>query len=581
MINENIIDLLNEFALLYGLEGDVFRRRAFERAVEVLHSETKDISEIYKAEGLDGLLSIQGIGKGIAGIIEDFIKHKSSSELKSLRKKWPMDVGELSKIEGIGPATIKKLYEKLKIKNIDDLKEAIDNEKIFKVQGIGEPLVNKFKRSLSYFSKLGDRKLLDESLTAANEIKKFLLGISGVRHVEIAGSLRRMQETIGDIDILLICKNTSTEKERVEILKSFTHSKFARNILTEGSTTAAVNLKNGMRCDLRLIDELSFGSALLYFTGDKNHNVLLRKLAISKGLKLSEYGLFKRQKNIASKTEKEIYKALGLGYIEPELRQGLDEIELAGDGRLPDLINYDDLKGDLQTQTDWSDGSDSIEDMASAARKSGLSYIAITDHTKSLTIANGLDEKRLIKQMSYIDSLNRRGGNFKILKGAEVNILKNGDLDIRDEILARLDIVGISVHSHFDMSQEDMTTRITKAMKNPNASILFHPSGRRIGKRPPYDFDISTIAKVAVENNVALEINAQPERLDLKTEHIREALSHGAKFSIDSDTHDIQGFGLLKYGIGTARRGGATKNSVINTKTAKDLVNLFSKKRAI
>lgn len=577
MSNEEIIHLLSEFAILYDLEGDVFRRRAFDRAVESLEHETRNVAELYKEGGIDELLKIAGIGKGIAGIIEDFIKNKSSSELNSLRRKWPMDVASLSKLEGVGPATIKKLYKELKIKNIEDLKKAISNEKIFTVSGIGEPLVNKIKRSLNYLNTIGERQLIDESMYLARQIKNFLLGIDGVQKVEIAGSLRRMQETIGDIDILLICKKNLPDDKRRQILKSFTHSSFAKNILSEGSVGASILLKNKMRCDLRLLDEAQFGSALLYFTGDKNHNVLLRKLAISKKMKLSEYGLFRGTKSVASKSELDIYKALGLAYIAPEMRQGLDELDLARSGELPDLIGYEDLKGDLQTQTDWTDGEHSIEEMVQSARKAGLSYIAITDHTKSLTVAQGLDEKKLIKQMDYIDSLNRRGGNFKILKGAEVNILKNGELDIDDKVLAKLDIVGISVHSHFDMSKDDMTARIMRAMSNPHATILFHPSGRRIGKRPPYEFDIDKIARHAFETDVVLEINAQPERLDLNTEHIKIAKKYGAKFSIDSDAHDIAGFSMLEFGIGTARRGGLTKNQIINTKSAKDLLKFLKK----
>lgn len=578
MSNEEIISSLEEFALFHDLDGDVFRRRAFDRACDSLRQQSLGLADVYRDEGINGLMAIEGVGKGIAGIIEDLIKHGKSAELSALRKKWPMDVRELSRIDGVGPATIKKLYEELKIKDIEDLKKAISNGKILKVPRLGESVVEKIKRSLNYLSTIGERKRLDEAILIAESIKNFLLGIDGVIKVEIAGSLRRMQETIGDIDILLICRENASEKIRKNIIQSFIKSPFAKNIIASGEGSASIYLKNQMRCDLRLLNSNEFGSALLYFTGDKNHNVALRKLAISKGLKLSEYGLFRGSKSIAGKTEDEIYKKLGMGYVPPELRQGRDEIELALKGNLPTLIDYGDLKGDLQTQTDWSDGEHSIEEMAQSAKKAGLSYIVITDHTQSLTIANGLDEKRLLKQIDYIDSLNKRGGNFKILKGAEVNILKDGSLDIDDSVLAKLDVVGASVHSHFEMSKADMTARIARAVENPNIDIIFHPTGRRIGKREAYEFDISAIAQLAVKHSVALEINAHPERLDLKTEHIREALLHGAKFSIDSDAHDIAGFDVLKYGIGTARRGGATKNDVINTKSAKDLLHWINKK---
>jgi DNA polymerase (family 10) len=345
------------------------------------------------------------------------------------------------------------------------------------------------------------------------------------------------------------------------------------NVYAHGETKSAVKLKSGMDADLRVVPAESFGAALNYFTGSKDHNVALREIAIKHGFKLNEYGLFKGTKRIAGKTEEEIYRALGLAYIEPELREHTGEIEAAREGKLPNLIGYRDIRGDLQVQTNWTDGTHSIREMALEARKLGYEYLAITDHTKSLAMTRGSDEKKLMRQMAEIDKLNREfGGKPKILKGAEVNILKDGSLDIRDDVLRKLDVVGVAVHSHFNMTRSDMTERIKRAISNPHVDILFHPTGRIINQRPPYELDIEDILKHAKRTGTVVEIDAYPDRLDLNDEHIRLAVKLGVKLSIDTDSHATSHLHYMELGIAQARRGWAEKKDVINTKPLAEML---------
>ncbi|MEK9183884.1 MAG: PHP domain-containing protein, partial [Patescibacteria group bacterium] len=379
------------------------------------------------------------------------------------------------------------------------------------------------------------------------------------KRVVVAGSVRRWKETIGDIDILATSDNPKL------VMDYFVKMPDVAEVVAQGATKSAIRLKNGLDIDLRVVPEKSYGAALNYFTGSKEHNIALRQIAMDKGCKLNEYGLFKGEKMIAGKTEQDLYKALGLDYIEPELREMTGEIEAAQKGGLPQLIQYEDLKGDLQIQSNWSDGADSIEDMAQAAINVGLEYMVITDHTKRLAMANGLDSERILKQIKEIDELNLKfGSKFRILKGSECDILKDGSMDLPDEILAQLDVVGGSIHSYFNLSKEEQTKRMQKAMNNPNVDIIFHPTGRRINKRPAYELDMEAIIKTAKETRTILEIDAFPDRLDLKDDHIRQCVNEGVRLSIDSDSHSVSHFSVLEYGIAQARRGWAEKKDIIN-----------------
>lgn len=562
-MNEQVAKIFNAMAFI--LEGlDVpFKPRAYAKAAEAISVLDKDAAEIYKAGGLAGLKQISGIGQKLAEHIEEYIKTGQLKEYEALKKKLPVDIEKLSAIEGLGPKKVKVLYEKLKIKNIADLAKAIAEHKIAKLEHFGKQSEENIQRGLKFLKTNTGRIPLGYILPLAREIEKKLSKISGVKKVIIAGSIRRWQETIGDIDILAISEQPK------KIMDAFLSMPEVRSILSHGPTRSSARLKIGLDADLRVVEPKSFGAALQYFTGDKNHNVKIREIAIKKGLKLNEYGLWRGTKNIACQTEEEIYATLGLDYIEPELRTDSGEIPAAQKHQLPKLVPYNSLKGDLQTQTDWTDGEFSIEKMAHAAIAEKLEYIAITDHTKSLGIAHGLDEKQLAKQGKEIDALNikfkKEKINFKILKSAEININKDGTLDIADEALKKLDTVSVAVHSAFHISKEAQTKRLIRAIKHPLVNILFHPTGRLINRRAPYELDLEAIIKAATANRVALELDCFPDRMDLKDTYVRQAIDKGVKIAIDTDAHHPEHFKFLELGIGTARRGWATKNDVINT----------------
>ena len=394
-------------------------------------------------------------------------------------------------------------------------------------------------------------------------IEARLRALRGVKQVAIAGSIRRRKETVGDGDVLVVAAKADAVMDYFVGMPEVVH------VHGKGSTKSSVKLNTGMDVDLRVVPAESFGAALNYFTGSKDHNVALRRMAIERKLKLNEYGVFRGEKAIAGKTEEEVYAVLDLPYIPPELREMTGEIEAAAAGKLPALVGYDDVRGDLQTQTTWTDGANSIEEMAAEAQRLGLEYMAITDHTRGLAMTGGSDEKKLRQQMAAIDKLNKTLEGFTILKGAEVNINKDGTLDIDDATLARLDVVGIAVHSHFNLSRAEMTRRVIRAMENPNADMLFHPTGRVLQKREPYEIDIEAVIDTAKRTGTVLEVDGYPERLDLKDEHVRKAVEAGVKLVVDTDAHSVNHLHYLHFGVATARRGWATKSDVINTKPLK------------
>lgn len=574
-MNNQIAQMLYEMAEFYEMEDVPFKPRAYQRAAMTIESLDEELFEIYKRGGVKELDKIPTIGAGIANHIESIFKTGSFLEYDKFKKKLPVKWNELTKIQGIGSKTIRELYKKLKIKNINDLEKAAKSGKISKIKGFGKKVEENILEGIEFGKKEKGRFLLGEILPISKRIKEELKKVSGVNQVEVAGSIRRKKETIGDMDFLI------TTKDPKKVIDFFVSLKEVEKIFGKGKTKASVRLKNGINADIRVLKPEEFGSALQYFTGNKSHNIKLRKIAIKKGYKLSEYGLFRKEKRMAGKNEEDIYKKLGLKYMEPELRTDSGEIEASLKNKLPkNLISYNSVIGDLQVQTNWSDGSESIEEMAKEAKKIGLKYIAITDHTKSLAMTNGLDEKRLDKQIKEIKKINKKLKGFKILKSAEINILKDGSLDIKDKMLKKLDIVSIAVHSNFKMSKVEMTKRIITAMKNPHVNILFHPTGRIIKKRPPYEIDIDEIIKTAKKYGVALEINSYKDRLDLKDSYIKKAVEIGAKMVIDSDAHSSDHFSFLNLGIAQARRGWAEKNDILNTLPVdKFLKNLKSLKK--
>ena len=558
MTNQEIAKILYEMAELYEMEGVLFKPRAYEKAALGVEALDREIKEIFKAEGEKGLLLTPGVGAGIARHIETILKGKKFAEYERLKKKIPVNISELTAVEGVGPKMIKVLYQKLKIKNLKDLEAAAKAGKIAKLERFGQKSEEKILKGIEFLKKSGGRRVLGFVLPEIRNLERMIQNFPEVEQALVAGSTRRRKETIGDIDILATSKNPQ------KIMDRFLGLPFIEHVYAKGKTKTMVKLKNGLDADLRVVPKESYGAALNYFTGSKDHNIALREMAIKKGWKLNEYGLFKGQKQIAGRTEEEIYEFLGLNYIEPEMRENTGELELAKIGKLPKLIGYGDLKGDLQTQTNWTDGEDSIEKMAEAAEKLGMEYIVITDHTKSLAMTGGADEKKLLKQMAEIDKIQKKFKNIKILKGAEVNIGKDGSLDIKDEVLKKLDVVGAAVHSHFKLPRAEETRRVIRAMENPNVDIIFHLTGRIINRREPIEIDIDEIIKAAKRTGTVLEIDTYPDRLDIKDDYIKKCVEAGVKMSIDSDAHSAAHFKYLEHGIAQARRGWAEKKDIIN-----------------
>ncbi|OGN20796.1 MAG: DNA polymerase III [Candidatus Yanofskybacteria bacterium RIFOXYD1_FULL_42_10] len=571
MMNQELVKILREISVLLEIKGVEFKPQAYEKVAHSIEMLEEDVKEIYKKGGIEALEKISGVGRGIAEKIEEYIKEHRIKDYLSLKKELPVDIDGLSVVEGVGPKMILKLYEELKIKTRDQLEKAARAGKLKSIEGFGQKTEENILRSIDFLKKEHGRFILGFVMPEVRAIVEKIKKVDGVEKAEFAGSIRRMQETVGDLDILVISKKPSA------VMDFFVSMSEVEAVYAKGDTKSSIRLKLGMDADLRVLPPESFGAALQYFTGDKYHNIELRQIAIKQGYKLNEYGLYKDKKIMAGQTEEEIYQKLGFAWMPPELRANRGELEAARENKLPKLIEYSDLVGDLQVQTDWTDGDNSIKEMAEAAQKIGLKYICITDHTKTLAMTGGSDEKKLLRQMAAIDEVNRefQGPGFKVLKGAEVNIMKDGTLDIDDETLAKLDVAGVSVHSNFNMSEKDMTARIIRAMENPNVDILFHPTGRVIKRREAYKVDMDELLKTAKRTKTVMEIDAFPDRLDLKDEYIRKAVETGVKLAIDSDAHSASHFQYLEYGIAQARRGWAEKKDIINTKDLEDMLKLL------
>ena len=558
--NQEIAKTFQLMAEYLDMADVPFKPRAFERVARSIDAMEDEVYELYEKQGIKGLENIPGVGKGIAERIEELLKTGKVKDLEKLKKKTPVDLASLTAIEGLGPKMVKALWQKLKIKTVQDLEKAAKAGKIAKLPRFGEKSEQKVLKGIEFLKKSGGRFLLGDILPLVRSIEHQLKKLKPVEEVMVAGSVRRWQETIGDVDLLVISENPEPVMEFFVSMPEVIH------IYGKGETKAMVRLKNQLDVDLRVIPKESFGGALQYFTGSKDHNVAVRQIAIKKGYKLNEYGLFKGKKRIAGEDEKEIYNALGLEWMPPEMRHNTGEIEAAREGKLPHLIGWKDLRGDLQIQTNWTDGANSIEEMAKEAMRLGMEYICITDHTKSLAMTGGADEKQLERQGREIDKLNEKfkSFKFKVLKGAEVNIMKDGSLDIADSALAKLDVVGAAIHSHFTLSPEEQTRRLSRAMENPHVDIIFHPTGRIINKRDSIQLDMDDIIKTAKRTGTVLEIDAYPDRLDLKDEYIRRVVAAGVKLSIDSDAHAVTQIHYLELGIAQARRGWAEKKDIIN-----------------
>lgn len=595
--NSEVAKIFREIAFILQTEDEkksepniIFKIRSYNKAADEIQNLSSDIGDIYKKDKLKGLLKIPSIGKAIASKLEEYITTGKIHYYEELKEKLPVDVSQFFGLEGIGPKTIKTLYGNLGIKNISDLEKAALEGKIRSIPGFSQKKEELILKKIQFFRKSGGRRLIGEVYPLVRRIEERLSGNTGVKQAVAVGSFRRMKETIGDIDYLV---SVISEKDGNNIIDYFVNMPEVKEIIGRGSSKAFVKLNNGIDADLLVVPEESFGAAMQYFTGSKEHGVAMRKIAISEGLRLNEWGVFDKQNHrVAGATEEEVYRVLGLDWIPPEMRENRGEIKIAkmekkgiekeDKLRLSQLIAYDDLKGDLQVHSNNTDGTMSIEEMALNARdRFGLSYIAISDHTKSLRLTNGLDEKQLLNQANTIAEINdkikinnnSKNKHFRILSSAEVNILKDGSLDISNNVLDKLDIVGAAIHSHFSLPIELQTARLISAAQNPSIDIIFHPTGRIINQREGYPVNISKLIEVANESNTILEIDAHYNRLDLKDEFIRMAIENNVKLVIDSDAHHPLHYAFLIFGIGQARRGWAKKSDILNTLSAKELLD--------
>jgi len=569
--NQEIANILYEIADFLEMEEVAFKPYAYQKAAITLESLEEDIEEIYKKGGIEGLEEIPGVGKSIAEKIEEYLKTGKIKYYAELKKKTPVEIEELTAVEGLGPKRVKVLHQKLGIRNLKDLERAAKSHKIAHLFGFDEKTEKNILEGIAFLKRSKGRFLLGEILPRVKIIYEKLNNLKKVERVDYAGSVRRMKETIGDADFLVISQKPEKVMDFVvsqpEVVK----------VWGKGSTKSSVRVEEGFDIDVRVLPKKSYGSALQYFTGSKEHNISTRRIAISKGLKLSEYGLFRGKKMIAGETEEGIYKKLGMQWMEPELREDQGEVEASLKGKLPKIIRYKDIKGDLHCHSNWDGGANSIAELVKLAQEMGYEYLGISDHTKFLRIEHGLDEKKLAQQRKEIDRLNSRLKKIKLLQGAETNILNDGSIDIKDSALKELDYAIAGIHSSFKMEKEQMTERIIRAIKNPNIDIIAHPTGRILKRRDEFQCDFDKILRAAKEYNVILEINSYPERLDLNDQNIRRAKEAGVKMVIDTDAHHKDQLRYIELGIAQARRGWAEKEDIINTNSLEKLLNFFKK----
>jgi DNA polymerase (family X) len=564
--NAEIAAMFDQTADLLEFKGEnQFRVRAYRKAARTIEGLPQSVRSMLSAKA--DLSELPGIGKDLAGKIADIVKTGHFALLDQLKKKLPGELGDMAALPGLGPKRVKLLYDKLKVRTLDDLRRAIKRGRLHELRGFGPTIEKKLAGALE--KPVTEKRF---KLAVAEAEAEALVGFlrNGGR-VVVAGSYRRRRDTVGDLDILV------TSKQGPAVGDKLVGYENVAEILAHGPTRVTVVLRSGLQVDIRAVPEQSYGAALLYFTGSKAHNIALRGLANEHDWKLNEYGLFSGKRRIAGATEEEVYKKLGLAFIPPELREDRGEIAIAKEDKLPRLVTVSDMRGDLHVHSDWTDGTASIEAMAAAAQACGYEYMALTDHSRRVAMAHGLDPARMSGQIRKIDKLNVKLKGFTILKGIEVDILKDGRLDLPDSILSQLDVVVASVHSFFDLPREAQTDRVVRAMENRNVSILGHPTGRLIGEREPYDIDMDRVMSAAHDLGCFLEINAEPDRLDLNDIHAHAAKSKGVKVAVSTDAHSVNAFQYIRFGIDQARRGWLTADDVINTRSLADLETLLKR----
>ena len=570
MRNADIARLFDALANLLEIKGEnPFRIRAYRRAALAISSLGKDVAALSEED----LLAIPGIGKDLAGKISEYLKSGKIAVYERLKQELPEGLLTLLSVPGIGPKTVNLLYREHHVTDIDQLEKLASAHKLSKLPGIKEKTESGILKGIEMIRRYAARYPLGKVLPMALEMKQYLQAHAPVGSLEIAGSIRRWKETVRDIDI--IC--TATDPHAV--MKIFTAMPDIKQVIMKGPTKSSVLTTFGIQVDLRVVDRESFGSAIAYFTGSKEHNIRLRELAVRAGLKLNEYGIFREKddRKLGGRQEEDIYKVLGLQYVPPELREDRGEIEAAQKHALPQLVEMKDIKGDLHVHSIWSDGTLEIEELAGLAAEKGYAYIALTDHSQGLGVARGLSEERLRDQITAVNALNRRLKGFRILSGTEVNIRTDGSLDFDDMLLRKLDIVVASVHSGFKQTKERLTQRIVRAMEHPQVSIIGHISGRLIGERDAYELDMEQVLDAAARTHTALEINAYPLRLDLNESYLKPARDRGVLIVISTDFHASGQFDNMQYGVAIARRGWIEKKDVLNTLPAAGLLKKLEK----
>ncbi len=570
MENIDYARIFDEIGDLLELQGaNPFRVRAYRNASRTIATLSQSIDSLIMDEDASPE-DLPGIGKDLAAKIEELHQTGELAFLAELREEVPPSLIQIMRIPGLGPKRAKQLWEALDITSVDDLEEAAKDGRLLELPGFGEILQGRVLKGIEQFKARVGRFKLSEADRYARPLFEYLKQAEGVVDLQIAGSYRRRCETIGDLDILATTDGGSP------IMDRFIKSPLVEDIIAKGPTKSSVRLKGGLQVDLRLVPEESYGAALYYFTGSKAHNIAVRGIARQRGLKVNEYGVFRGDDLVAGASEEEVFATVDLPWIPPELREDRGEIEAARAGMLPKLVTLREIRGDLQMHSNYSDGSNTLEELVSACRERGYKYMAITDHTPALAM-NGVQPSEFKKQYKKIDALQKRHSDIRILKSAEVDILEDGRLDLDDETLAMMDVVVIAVHTRFNMTRAQMTRRITRAMRHPRANILAHPTGRLINRREPYPVDVEEIVEVASGENILLELNAQPHRLDLRDIYVQLAKQAGVKIVISTDAHTLAELDHMRYGIDQARRGWLEKGDVANTRTLARLLRLLEK----
>lgn len=568
--NSDVAQTFKRVADLLAIEeANQFRVRAYRDAARTIETLSRPVADMVE-EGAD-LSELEDIGEDLAGKIEEIVKTGSLAQLEEIENRTPPTLAEMLRIEGLGPRRVQTIYEGLQITTLDELQEAAQEGRVRELEGFGQKTERQILDELQRQGQEEERTLLNVAEEVVQPLTSYLKDMQGVQQVAAAGSYRRRKETVGDLDIL------TTGEDGRRIIRRFVQFEDVEEVLSEGETRSTVLLRTGIQVDLRVVAAESYGAALLYFTGSKAHNISLRDMALERDLKVNEYGVFEGEERIAGETEEEIYDLFDLAYIQPELREDWGEIEAAREGHLPDLVTLDQIRGDLQTHTKASDGHNTLQEMARAAQERGYEYLAITDHSPHVGVTQGLDAEALARRIDEIEGLNQTFDGFRLLKGIEVDILEDGSLDLPDDILSRCDVVVCSVHTHFDLPAEKQTERIIRTLDNPHVHILAHPTGRRIGKRAPYEVQMERLMEAALERGCYLEVNAAPERLDLKDVYCKKAREMGLKLVVSTDAHRVSELDQMRYGLGQARRGWLEAGDVLNTRPWEELSQLLQR----